>query len=101
VPWKETCPMDQRVKFIAAVNAFDGSFRALCREFGIAPRTGYKWVARYEQCGPAGLEDRPPIAKRMPHATHADVLARVIDLRKEHPPSLPTCVRQLPRPSLV
>jgi len=77
--------MDERVRFIAAVNTFDGSFRALCRQFGIAPRTGYKWVARYEQWGPAGLEDRAPIPKRFPHATPADVLARVIDLRKEHP----------------
>jgi transposase InsO family protein len=85
VPWKETCSMDERVKFIAAVNDFDGSFRALCRQFGIAPRTGYKWVARYEEFGPAGLEDRAPIPRRFPHATHPDVLARVIDLRKEHP----------------
>jgi putative transposase len=85
VPWKETCPMDQRVSFIAAVNTFDGSFRALCRAFGISARTGYKWVARYEQFGPAGLEDRPPIPKCMPHATQAEVLARVVDLRKDHP----------------
>lgn len=77
--------MDQRVKFIAAVNDTDGSFRALCREFGISARTGYKWVARYEEFGPAGLEDRAPIPKRTPHATSVDVLARVVDLRKEHP----------------
>jgi transposase InsO family protein len=31
------------------------------------------------------LEDRPPIAKRLPHATPDDVLARIIELRKEHP----------------
>jgi putative transposase len=85
VPWKETCPMDERVKFVAAVNEFDGSFRELCRQFKISPRTGYKWVARYEQFGPAGLVDRPPIPKRVPHATPAEVLARVIELRKEHP----------------
>jgi len=85
VPWKETCPMDERVKFVAAVNEFDGSFRELCRQFRISPRTGYKWVARYEQYGPAGLVDRPPIPHRVPHATAAEVLARVIELRKEHP----------------
>jgi putative transposase len=85
VPWKETCPMDERVKFVAAVNEFDGSFRELCRQFGISPRTGYKWIHRYEQFGPAGLEDRPPIPKRLPHATPSDVLARIIELRKEHP----------------
>jgi len=85
VPWKETCPMDERVKFVAAVNEFDGSFRELCRQFGISARTGYKWVSRYEQFGPAGLHDRPPMPGRLPHATPAEVLARVIELRKEHP----------------
>jgi len=85
LPWKETCPMDERVRFIAAVNEFDGSFRELCRQFGISPRTGYKWVARYEQFGPAGLEDRPSVAKRLVHATPPEVLERVIELRKEHP----------------
>ena len=85
MPWKETCPMNERVKFVVAINDFDGSFRELCRRFGISPRTGCKWVRRYEQFGPAGLEDRPPIPKRLPHATPDDVLARIIELRKDHP----------------
>jgi hypothetical protein len=31
---------------------------ALCREFGISRKTGYKIFERYEQCGLEGLSDR-------------------------------------------
>ena len=68
MPWKETCPMDQRLKFIAAVNDSDLSFAALCREFGISRKSGYKWVARYEAKGPRGLEDGDPGQHACPHA---------------------------------
>jgi len=46
--------MDQRLKFIAAVNDSDLSFAALCRVYEISRKTGYKWVARYEAKGPEG-----------------------------------------------
>lgn len=59
MPWKETCFMDERVRFIAAVaEAEDNrseSFASVCRRFGISRRAGYKWVKRYERDGVDGL----------------------------------------------
>ena len=59
MPWKAIKPMDERVRFIAAVQADPcGNFARLCRSFGISRAKGYKWVGRYEAEGPAGLADR-------------------------------------------
>jgi transposase-like protein len=49
--------MDERMRFVIRLQ--DGeSMAALCREFGISRKTGYKIFERYEQCGLDGLSDR-------------------------------------------
>jgi putative transposase len=85
MPWKTTCPMDQKLKFVVAVNESDLSFAALCREHGISRKTGYKLVARYEVRGAKGLEEGEPGKHSCPHATPDVVSDRVCELRKEHP----------------
>lgn len=77
--------MDERVRFITEVNKAQVSFAALCRSFGISRKTGYKWCDRYEEFGPAGLEERPPIARHCPHKTADELVAALIELRKDHP----------------
>lgn len=85
MPWKETCPMDQRLRFIAAVNDSDLSFAALCRVYEISRKTGYKWVARYEAKGPRGLEDGDSGKHSCPNATPEALCDRICDLRRERP----------------
>jgi putative transposase len=49
--------MDERLKFIAQL--LDGQkMAALCREFGISRKTGYKILRRYRHCGVEALTDR-------------------------------------------
>jgi putative transposase len=85
VPWRETCPMDERVQFIGEYMAGELSMAALCRAFEISRKTGYKWVARYEAGGVGALEDasRAPLAH--PQAVSDDVIARIIAARKRFP----------------
>jgi transposase InsO family protein len=85
MPWKETCAMDERKKFIEACNESSETFSALCRQFGISRTKGYKWVKRYEQMGEAGLADRPRLAQRRPHARQEEVVDAVLQVRKAHP----------------
>jgi len=86
VPWKDIRPVDDRVRFIAAVKEDPrGNFAELCRRFGIHRSKGYKWLQRYRELGPAGLEDRKPIAQSCPHRTPDEVVDRVVAMRKEHP----------------
>src|SRR5438552_13629882 len=57
--------------------------RELCRRFGIAPKTGYKWLLRYAQAGASGLEDRSKRPRRSPARTATEVEQAVVRLRYE------------------
>ncbi|MCK4624480.1 MAG: helix-turn-helix domain-containing protein [Phycisphaerae bacterium] len=46
MPWKETCAMEERMKFIIDCKKQGFSKAALCRIFGISRPTGDKWLAR-------------------------------------------------------
>jgi putative transposase len=86
VPWKEIRPVDERIRFIAAVQEDPkGNFAQLCRRFGIHRSKGYKWLRRYNEQGPAGLEDRKPVAHECPHRTPDEVVDRIVAMRKEYP----------------
>ena len=54
MPWKETCPMDQRIQFIADYLAGTYTKKDLCMLYGISRPTGDKWIARYHNHGPEG-----------------------------------------------
>lgn len=85
MPWSQTTPMHQRTLFIADHLRGTRSVTELCAEYGIARKTGYKWIDRYIRRGPRGLEDlsrRPRIA---PNATAPAISAAFIDLRRKHP----------------
>ena len=56
--WTETCAVDERLRLVVAVREREESFAALCRRFGVSRRVGYKWLARFEEEGAAGLFDR-------------------------------------------
>jgi transposase len=61
MPWKKSEPVEQRAEF--ALKALKSeNFRALCQEYGISTKTGYKWRERFLSRGIAGLteESRAP-----------------------------------------
>ena len=55
--WRDICPMDEKVKFIAFVKGGTQPFSSICKRLGISRKTGYKWLERYENEGPKGLYD--------------------------------------------
>jgi putative transposase len=85
MPWKETCTMTERLKFVALVEMGDETIAALCRQFGISRKTGYKLLARYAAEGPDGVKDRSHAAHHHPHAVEEAIESRIVALRSEHP----------------
>lgn len=73
------------MRFIVAVDEDDEPFTELCRRFGISRKTGYKWLDRYETLGPAGLEDKPPVAREHPHRLEDEIADLFVKTRKDHP----------------
>jgi transposase len=57
MPWKECSVMEERLGFVARLLEGEG-MSALCREFGISRKTGYKIFDRYRQEGVEALTDR-------------------------------------------
>ena len=51
MPWKETCPVNERLSFISDCLAREWTMSELCREYGISRKTGYKWLERFRDGG--------------------------------------------------
>lgn len=84
MPWSETDTMKERTRFVLEweKRRDEGEGRVnvaqLCREFGIARETGYKWLGRYQAAGfdLCALEEQ----SRRPHASPTAVPQVVEDL---------------------
>jgi putative transposase len=85
MPWGETCPMDERVRFIADWSRVEETMAELCRRYGISRDTGYLWVRRYRREGAAGLVERSRAPLHHPQAVDAAVERAVLTLRAAHP----------------
>ena len=85
MPWKKVLPMEEKLSFIIRVKAGVLSFAAVCREFGVSRRTGYKWWRRYQDSGLGGLAERSHRPHRCPHRQGAVWTDRVVALRLRHP----------------
>lgn len=95
MPWKETCAMQERMKFVLSVLEEADSFSALCRRFGITRRTGYKWVERFEAEGPKGLENRSRAPRHPARKVTPEVEGWVLELRRAHPKKGPKKLGEL------
>ena len=91
--WKETCAVDERMRFVIAAKEQEESFVAVCRQFGVSRRVGYKWLARYEEEGVAGLLDRSRAPQHHPQAIAPDIAERCVEVRRAHPTWGPLKVR--------
>lgn len=91
--WKETCVVDERTRFVLAVEAGEESVSHLCRRFGISRKSGYKWLERYRRLGVAGLVDGNRQPLNSPHAITDIVAERCLAVRRAHPSWGPRKVR--------
>ena len=55
-----------------------------CRHFGVSRPTFYKWRARFEEHGESGLLDRSRAPRTSPNATPAEVVSKIVYLRKHY-----------------
>jgi putative transposase len=100
--WTETCAVEERMRFMVAVEKNEESFAAICRRFNVSRRIGYKWRARFEEEGAAGLFNRSRAPLHHPQAITGKVAERCLEVRRAHPTWGPAKVlayleRQAPR----
>jgi len=79
--WKETCAVEERMRFVMAAEKGEESFAAICRRFGVSRRIGYKWLARFGEDGIAGLLDRSRAPLHHPQGIASDIAGRCLAVR--------------------
>lgn len=84
MPWKVWDTMSLRREFVMLARRPDSNIRALCRRFGISPKTGYKWIKRFAGEGEQGLVDRSRRPKATPSRTEPEKETAVVALRDLH-----------------
>ncbi|HLY52148.1 MAG TPA: IS481 family transposase [Steroidobacteraceae bacterium] len=82
--WKETCVMDERMRFVIAASEAGAVMSRVCEEFGISRTIGYKWLERYVAEGLDGLKDRSRAPRAHGRAREAELVATVLALRERY-----------------
>lgn len=84
MPWKECDRMDERLRFVGRL--LDGeNMTAVCREFGISRKTGYKIFNRYKDCGLDGLQDRSRRPIRQANRLPFQIERTILQIKAEKP----------------
>jgi putative transposase len=94
MPWNQKQPMDQRIEFVTKALRTD-NFRALCGEYGISPKTGYKWQRRFWELGLRGLEEQSRQPRGHPDQLSEAVICELVRLKLAHPHWGPRKIRAL------
>jgi len=85
MPWLETAPVEERIRFIEDAQSDRFTMSELCARYGVSRRVGYKWVARYEEDGRRGLQNRSRAPHHCPHRINTKIAELLCELRRAHP----------------
>ncbi|MGC4971758.1 IS481 family transposase [Streptomyces sp. DT199] len=73
-----------RLAVLRHAEEVSGNSAATCRYYGISRQCFYIWRRRYEAEGLEGLKDRSSAPHHTPHATTADVVEKILWLRRQY-----------------
>jgi putative transposase len=85
MPWNQSVPMTERMKFIVAHQSGAWSMTELCARFGVSRRVGYKWLHRFEAEGIDGLKDCSRAPRRSPQRMDPVIERLLVEARQRHP----------------
>jgi len=66
MPWKETGPVLERIRFIEDYLSGFYTITELAARYGVSRRVLHKWLSRHDANGAAGLHDRSRRAAEHP-----------------------------------
>jgi transposase InsO family protein len=94
MPWKKTEPMEQRIEFaLKALRTLN--FRALCQEYGVSAKTGYKWKERFLREGLGGMAEESRRPKSSPQQLAEAEVCEIVRLKLAHILWGPRKIREL------
>ena len=93
MPFKETCPVEERIALFLDYETGVFTVSDLCRRYGISRETFYVWKRRRESGAPDWWEQKSHAAASCRHRTAQAVAAAVIGARKRFPHFGPKKIR--------
>jgi transposase InsO family protein len=84
MPWRECSVMEERLRFVARLLEGE-SMSAVCREFGISRKTGYKIRDRYRQEGIEALCDRSRRPVRYANQLPVQIERLIVATKRDKP----------------
>jgi len=95
MPWKESHVVELRTEFVMRAQKRELPFVRLCEEYKISAKTGYKWIARFEEDGTRGLvkQSRRPMSS--PRQACEEEVCRIVLLKHAHRSWGPKKIREL------
>jgi transposase InsO family protein len=75
--------MDQRIEFVMRAMKTE-NFRALCAEYGISAKTGYKWWERFEEGGVKAMKELSRKPRSHPSQLAQGVVCEMVRLKLAH-----------------
>lgn len=81
----EITKMEQRYEAVLGVLRDGLTVREVAEAFGVSRQAVHKWLRRYEAGGLDALRDQPHRTRSCPHQMPAEVEARLLELRRQHP----------------
>ena len=85
MPFKETCPMEERIAMLRDYETGAFTVSELVARYGVSRETFYVWKRRRERGEERWFEARSRAPGRCPHATGKRQVAAVVALRKHRP----------------
>ena len=86
--------MEQRIEFaLKAMRTLN--FRALCQQYGISAKTGYKWKERFIREGLEGMVEESRRPKSSPEQLAEEEVCEIVRLKLAHPNWGPRKIREL------
>lgn len=82
--WKEWSRMDERMLLVSEYLKGEQPMAAVCRQFGVSRKTAYKWLTRYNDDGPSGLDDRSRAPHSHPNRVEPLVVEALLQARRAH-----------------
>lgn len=85
MPWQECTTMLIRREFVLLAQQPQSNVRELCRRYGVSPKTGYKWLERFNDLGDEGLHDQSRKPRHSPRRSDPELEQQVVDLHQRFP----------------
>jgi len=84
MPWKVSGVVEKRRQFVEQWLSEEWTMTELCARHGISRQAGYNTLARYQQAGWEGVEERSRAPRLHPNQTAAEIERQIVELRHEH-----------------